>query len=367
MHAFYVTLRSNTHLEEFPENTSTAFKARLPQALNFKDEAWEVALSNLCLPDNGFTTNWLINSHHLVDSDFPIRENLTTIFHQTFWKKVVIPNGMQWRLDEAIAWLDNPSDHVIRTGTELVAFLLNQIIRSIALNTKTGENYFFENSQYSITQYGWTSMGLKVSQLSDKGNNNKAAHVRFAVNAEFAKGMGWFIENRDGSFSLGPNLQILSQVYPVPQGHEHKWQMITKRHMGVNAKFIALSPFCTWEFVNLDEAFHRYIGSPSQSLVVYSDVVGSRVVGSDIVNVIREVDYQRKNHGCVNIEPRHLQYVPVRNKIVETVETTLKGITGNTPLLGQGTTSITLHFRKRIKGSTSSERTNSFSSCVEEV
>ena len=243
MHAFYVTLRSDTNPEEFPENTSTAFKARLPQALNFKDEAWEVALSNLCLPDNGFTTNWLLNSHWLVNSDFPIRENLTTIFHQTFWKEVVIPNGKQWKLDEAIAWLDNPSDYVIRTGTELVAFLLNQIIQSIALNTKTGENYFFEDSQYSITQYEWTSMGLKVSQLRDKGNNNKAAHVRFAVNAEFAKGMGWFIENRDGSFSLGPHLQILSQVYPVPQGHEHKWQIITKSHMEVNAKFIALSPF----------------------------------------------------------------------------------------------------------------------------
>ena len=80
--------------------------------------------------------------------------------------------------------------------------------------------------------------------------------------------------------------------------------------------------------------------------MVYSDVVGSRVVGSDIVNAIREVDDQRENRGCVNIEPRHIQYVPVRNKIVETIETTLKGTTGKTPFLGQGTTSITLHFRK---------------------
>ena len=228
--------------KSFPDNTSTAFKARLPQALNFKDEASEVALSNLCLPDDGFTTNWLLNSEDF-GSDFPIRQKLTTIFHQTFWKEVVVPNGMQWRLDEAIAWLDNPEDHVIRNGTELVAFLLDQIIQSIALNTKMGENYFFEDSQFSVSQFIWTSAGLKVLQLKDKGNNGKAAHVRFAVNAEFAKGMGWFIENRDGSFSLGPNLEILNQVYPVPQGHEKKWQMIMKRHMGVNVNSLPSPPF----------------------------------------------------------------------------------------------------------------------------
>ena len=114
MNEFYVTWRSDANPEEFPDNTSTAFKARLPQALNFKDDAWEVVLSNLCLPDDGFTTNWLLDSQDF-GSDFPIRQSLATIFHQMFWKEVVVPNGMQWRLDEAIAWLDNPGDHVIRT------------------------------------------------------------------------------------------------------------------------------------------------------------------------------------------------------------------------------------------------------------
>ena len=325
MNEFYVTLQSDANPEEFPENTSTAFKARLPQALNFKDEAWEVGVTGLCLPDGGFTIASLLDSEN-----FPFQRN-ETLLHQTFWKEILVPVKRrhqdvekQWRQDEAIAWPNNPEDYVVKNGTEFMEFLLSQIIRSIALNTKYGENHFFEDGQYSITHFEWTSMGLKVAQLRDKGNNNKAAHVRFAVNAELAQAMGWFVENRDGSFRMGKNLDILSQVYPVPYGHEDKWQIITKSHMGILVKFIALSPFCTWQFVNLDEAFHRYIGSPSQSLVVYSDVAGSRVVGSDIVNVIREVDYQRKNHGCVNIEPRHIQYVPVRNKIVETIETTLK-------------------------------------------
>ena len=187
---------------------------------------------------------------------------------------------MEWRLDEAIAWMNNPGEYVIKNGTELVAFLLNQILQSIALNAKTAENSFFEDGQYSIFQFIWTSRGLKVNQMKESGNNGKVAHVCFAVNAELAKAMGWFIENRDGSFRLGRNLEIL------------------KKHMGVLAKFIALSLFFTWQFINLDEAFHRFIGCPSQSLVVFSDVAGSRVVGSDIVNVLKEVEYEEKTVGA---------------------------------------------------------------------
>ena len=220
MHEFYVTLRSDTNPEEFPDNTSTAFKARLPQALNFKDEAWEVALSNLCLPDNGFTTDWLLNSEK-----FPIRHGGTTLFHQMFWKKYVKPRdghtpASKWYQHEAHAWLINPGDYVIQTGTEFVAFLVNQLVQFIALNTKTGENYFFEDGQYSISQFEWTSTGLKVKQYREEGNHGKAASVRFGVNAKLAQAMGWFIKNRDGSFRLGPHLEILSQANPVPQGHE---------------------------------------------------------------------------------------------------------------------------------------------------
>ena len=369
MHEFYVTLRSNAHLEEFPDNTCTAFKARLPQALNFKDEAWDVALCLIIIPllDDGFTVNWLLHRFEKMKPGNNLETiwKQTFVFHQTFWKEVPIPNGKQWKKDEVTASFIHSSDSdVIRTGTELMAYLLDQIIQSIALNTKTGENYFFEDGHFSVSQFHWTTNGVKVLQLENKGNNNKAAHVRFAVNTTFAKIMGWFIENRDGSFRMGPNLEILKQVYPVPQGHEQKWEVITKSHLGIwTSKMIALSPFCTWHFKNLDEAFHRFVGQPPQSMVVYSDVAGSRVVGSDIVNALREVNYQHRGY----VEPRHLQYVPVQNKIVETIETTLKSTTGNTPLLEQGTTSITLHFRKRIKGSTLSERANSFSSCVEEV
>ena len=187
MNEFYVTLRSNTHLEEFPDNTSTAFKARLPQALNFKDEAWEVALSNLCLPDGGFTMTWLLDQE-----EFPIRQRGVMLFHQMFWKRYLVqPSGghtatATWRQDEAFSFLNNPN-YVIRTGTEFVAFLLNQLVQFIALNTKTGENYYFEYGQYSISQFEWTSTGLKVQQYREEGNNGKAASVRFGVNAELAK------------------------------------------------------------------------------------------------------------------------------------------------------------------------------------
>ena len=53
-----VVLLSDTS-KEFPENTSSAFKVRLPKPLQLEDGLWEVDLSSVSLPDAGFNLDAL--------------------------------------------------------------------------------------------------------------------------------------------------------------------------------------------------------------------------------------------------------------------------------------------------------------------
>ena len=48
---FFVTLRSHSSKKEFPDNTSNAFKVRLPQPLRLIGDGWKVGFSLISLPD----------------------------------------------------------------------------------------------------------------------------------------------------------------------------------------------------------------------------------------------------------------------------------------------------------------------------
>ena len=47
---FYVQVKSNASTEEFPDNTSSKFKNRLPNVLVFRELGWKVGLSSITLP-----------------------------------------------------------------------------------------------------------------------------------------------------------------------------------------------------------------------------------------------------------------------------------------------------------------------------
>ena len=48
--SFFVTLPSHSSQKEFPDNTSNAFKVRLPTPLRLVGEGWKVGLSSISLP-----------------------------------------------------------------------------------------------------------------------------------------------------------------------------------------------------------------------------------------------------------------------------------------------------------------------------
>ena len=115
----------------------------------------------------------------------------------------------------------------------------------------------------------------------------------------------------------------------------------------VDGDYMNLSMTCNWRFVNLNATFRPSLEFPSvRPLHVYCDVGTSSMVGGRITDLLREIKYQPKE--TTHFEPRHIQYVPVRNEVVEIVETQMAEINGDLAQFGEGHTLLTLHFKREV-------------------
>ena len=103
---------------------------------------------------------------------------------------------------------------------------------------------------------------------------------------------------------------------------------------------------CNWRFINLDVAFKNVAGTTKRSLFVYSDVGGSGVVGNQVTDLLRKVNYNREGKGSQYFEPLHIQYIQVRKEVLDIIEEQVSETTGDLVKFEAGHTIVTLHFKK---------------------
>ena len=77
---------------------------------------------------------------------------------------------------------------------------------------------------------------------------------------------------------------------------------------------IRISFDVSWQFTNLDYAFSHVSKHTSRPLYVYSDVGTSNVLGDQITDFMRAMDYRREGKGSYFYEPAHLQYIPTTSQ-----------------------------------------------------
>ena len=87
-------------------------------------------------------------------------------------------------------------------------------------------------------------------------------------------------------------------------------------------------------------------GNTSRSLFVYSDVGGRSVLGDQITDFIREVNYKRQGKGSYYFEPTHLQYIPLRKQLLDIIQIQIAEATGALTTFGRGITTVTFHFKQ---------------------
>ena len=119
-------------------------------------------------------------------------------------------------------------------------------------------------------------------------------------------------------------------------------QVVT--HDGV--KFLQLSLMVEWQLNNLDASFEKVVGTRKRTVMVYSDLVESTVVGSGKFPLLREVQLLRTGDGESTAEPLHHQWIKVRGNQLEILEVEIASTSGPLAILPPGKTLVTIGLKK---------------------
>ena len=160
--------------------------------------------------------------------------------------------------------------------------------------------------------------------------------------------MGWIEQVSPGQYRLGPNLLPEFQgMSTIPTPTDVRDTNNKPLFWKVEGDYVKLSLSCPWRFVNLNATFRPSTEfAPTRPLHVYCNVGTSGMVGGRITDLLREIKYQPQN--TTHFEPRHIQYVPVRNEVVKIVETQMAETNGDLVQFGEGRTLLTLHFKREV-------------------
>ena len=344
--SFFVTLPSHSSQKEFPDNTSNAFKVRLPTPLRLLGEGWKVGLSSISLPDTNVNltalapltefifgeTCYIILGRQRINKTFNLK---LQILQDDGW----VVNGVSF-MKTILKWTDKRFQE---ENWQSYGFHYKENNKNTCLTwTWQGEDLFLDNSHVARHQY--TSGAVQ----------NYSPFVAF--NKRVCLKMGWFVETESG-FQLGPNLIMSFPNGKVPAKNEVDFVTVpasdplyfTSATDNNNVTWIFLSMRVNWTFINLNQAFRSVIQDPRRTLHVYSDVGSSTMVGDKIVDLLREVKYDRTTKGQVYFEPQHIQYIPVRREVMDIIEVQVADTIGTGDDLakfGPGHTLVTLHFKQ---------------------
>ena len=191
--------------------------------------------------------------------------------------------------------------------------------------------------------------------------------LSLAVNKQLAIEMGWFVghtsNNPQSTITLGPNLVMEPRGYLKPNTtdiktrwnadgetvadtYETQYWIIPRNSKGELTDYVRLSLDVNWRFTNLNYEFKHIFGTSSRSLFLYSDVGGSSVLGDQVTDFIREINYKRQGKGSYYFELTHLQYIPLRKETLDIIQIQIAEAAGTLTTFGRGITTVTFHFKQ---------------------
>ena len=336
--SFYVTLMSHASTREFPQNRAQQFRNRLPKPLRFVGKGWHVGMVSLSLP-----TIPRVGEQFVTGPD-PL---LYVRWHERVYDKDDQGDDVWWhqRRELKLYGRDMKEHLSSSTGSQFFHQLVYRYEQERALRTQP-KNKWAENDGLKLyPTFEWTSQGDLLLHTVNVDSQRRVTRVLWGKT--LALKMGWIEEVSTGKYRLGPNVlqEFHSDTIPTPSdvpGADNKptfWK--------VDGYYVVWSVTCNWRFVNLNEKFRPSVEFPStRPLHVYCDVGTSSMVGNRITDLLREIKYHPQN--TTHFEPIHIQYVPVRNEVVEIVETQMAETNGDLVQFGEGHTILTLHFKREV-------------------
>ena len=337
--SFYVTLMSHASTKEFPGNKSHHFRNRLPKPIRFMGRGWMVGMVSLSLPTIPVLAEegGVGDSHPLLyvrwhEHDFKVEE-----FGDAWWIQ-----EQEWTVKAQ----DMRKEINSLTGVQFFHQLVYRYQQERAKRIKPKDKLVGTDGRKLYPTFEWTTEG---DLLLNTTNVDYKTHVaRVSWGRTLALKMGWIEEGSPGQYRLGPNLlQEFEGISTIPTPTDIRDASNKPVFWKVEGDYLKLSLSCPWRFVNLNETFRVSPEfAPTRPLHVYCDVGTSSMVGGRITDLLREIKYHPKE--TTHFEPRHIQYVPARNEVVEIVETQMAEINGDLVTFGEGHTLLTLHFKREV-------------------
>lgn len=339
--SFYVTLDSNK-TKEFPNDTSSSFKKRLPVLLDLTKPGWKVGLHSILLPtelNQSITLSAISGSTILVTlrwlhqelDDYTRKEEILDIPKSTLLPttksmspmelmQLIIEQYQNKKFNDAI-----PDDHFVTYGTHDVVNL-NRM--EIVFKWLPNGNLLIDNSETRLLTYNVTPT-LKF-------------HVLLAVN------MGWLVYEK-GKYKLGPNLRYSTQVYNYdyyvirPPLDMNEILRVTGQggttteYWVIVKNYLFLSVAVNWTVMLQDK---------TELVRVYSNVTESSIINDGIASLLAEVNYKREETGLIRpLQHHHIRYNHLRQALFEFISIVLLNVHGEPVHITGSPTSITLHFK----------------------
>ena len=234
-----------------------------------------------------------------------------------------------------------------------------------------GNLFINDQALHWYVKWDWVRHGSEVELKINNTDMVRAGRLKttkVSIDVALALKMGWLLQKENQDYTFGPNLhweyieRELNKPWlqdiekGIPNFQRKRDWIDLPDERGVNAfwrvtqnKVLHLSMSVHWRFIDLNQAFRSVIGSPMRTLHVYSDIGGSSIVGGQVNDLLREVQYKQQGRGTVYFEPLHVQYLPLRNTFVDQIESQITETNGQLVRFAGPTPTIrTLHFKRDL-------------------
>ena len=363
---------------ESPKNANNSFKVRLPERLTLPGEGWHASLMSLTVPDQGQSNAVIATDPHTKVVTFSVTY-LTRKYILGEYRRV------SFQTKEYTVELEDimSAKHPVTSGSlfwkRTMQEVHNKTMRALMHEQDTAKTFDADERPLVSVKKNWMPMmtwkddalifhAVPKGDLIN-GNKTKATNA-FSLDLGVAEKSG-FIEKPKGwaNYTLGPNLQFTfptvtfdSQTSPKNPSNRTDYYWEGAHYAGtqpsdlskdvmdimylVNNKRLHLSRMVEWQFNNLNASFEKLVGTSKRTLMVYSDVVESSVVGSGKFPLLREVQLLRTGEGESVVVPLHHQWIKVRGHQLEIVEVEIASTSGPLAILPPDKTLVTIGLKQ---------------------
>ena len=228
--------------------------------------------------------------------------------------------------------------------------------------------------KHAMPRLTWKEDALVIHGVDQKDliNIGQVNVVEFYINLDIALKFGLLTRktgktaNVAGSFDIGPNLQFTAPsgnynetTSPVGSQNRRFYNWEGEQYMGVrqtsraftittmdNVVWMRLYMGFEWQINNLNASFEKIVGTRKRTVMVYSDLVESTVVGSGKFPLLREVQLLRTGDGESTAEPLHHQWIKVRGQQLDILEVEIASTSGPLAVLPPGKTLVTIGLKQ---------------------